>query len=269
MKSCLLFVFICSTLLPVIAYAQSPVPLKKNYFLIAHRGGIVDSTNIENSRSAIEAAIRKGYYMVEVDLRLTKDSVLIIQHARTFKHYYGVDKPVSSMTWDEISKLRSSQGGSKILRFEDVLEICKGRIQLMIDNKIRGKDTALFSRLIDLLKKYKLLNNALMIGTKESTPFFTGKIRLSCTREQLEDNMKKQEYSSSNYYLFDTPENLSEPDIKWAKRNKIQVVAVINRFHYYHEKYPLKIAWKDIRRMMDEGVTYFQLDSEFDAPFFQ
>lgn len=76
--------------------------------------------------------------MVEVDLRLTKDSILIIQHDPTFKRYYGVDSPVSSMTWDEISKLRSSKGGSIVLKFEEVLKVCEGRIQLLIDNKIKG-----------------------------------------------------------------------------------------------------------------------------------
>ena len=268
MRKLLIIFSVCFCLASVIAQAQPSVALRKKYFLIAHRGGIINNINTENSRPAIEAAIRKGYYMVEVDLRLTQDSVLIIQHDPTFKRYYGVDKPVSSMTWEAISKLRSSRGGSKVLSFENVLRICKGRIQLMIDNKIRGMDTVLFTRLITLLRKYGLLDHALMIGTAASTPFFTGKIKLSCTRDQLENNMKKPNYSPSDYYLFGTPEDISRSDIEWARKNNIQVVAVINRFRYYGKKDPVHMAEDDIHSMINKGVTYFQIDSEFDAPFF-
>ncbi|HEX5552845.1 MAG TPA: glycerophosphodiester phosphodiesterase family protein [Chitinophagaceae bacterium] len=101
--------------------------MKKQYFLIAHRSGIVDSVYTEDSQPALEAATQKGYYMVEVDLRLAKDSIFIIQHAPTFKRYYGVDKLISSMGWQEISMLRSSEGGSKVLQFEDILKLCRGK----------------------------------------------------------------------------------------------------------------------------------------------
>jgi glycerophosphoryl diester phosphodiesterase len=263
-----LFYSCCLCLLSTGAYGQSPGSLKKQYFLIAHRGGVVDSIHTENSRPALEAAIKRGYHMVEVDLRLTKDSILIIQHAPTFKRYYGVDKPVSSMTWQEISKLRSSEGGSKVLKFEEVLKLCSGKIQLMVDNKIRGKDSVLFTKLVNLLKAYGLQRGALMIGTAESTPFFTGKIKLSCTRVQLERNMEKPGYAAENYYLFGTPEEMSASDIRWAVKHHIQVVAVINSFRYGHLKHPFEKAREDIATMKREGVTYFQIDSEFDGPFF-
>ncbi|MEO8961215.1 MAG: glycerophosphodiester phosphodiesterase family protein [Ginsengibacter sp.] len=250
-----------------IVSSQPSVHLKKTYYLIAHRGGVVDSTITDNSRTSIEAAIKRGYNMVEVDLRLTKDSILIIQHDPTFKRYYGLDKPVSSMTWDQTSQLRSSIGGDRVLRFEDVLKICKGRIQIMIDNKIRGMDSGIFTRVISLVRHYGLLDQALMIGTTASTPFFTGRIKLSCTRKQLEINMKQPGYSPANYYIFEIPGNISARDVKWAKANDIQIVAAINKFRYYHSSDPLKDAREDINRMRNEGVTHFQIDSEFDASF--
>lgn len=270
MKKWLLFFSISFWILPISSYSQSSVHLRKKegYFLIAHRGGVIDSTNTEDSGPPIEAAIKKGYDMIEVDLRLTKDSIFIIQHDPTFERYYGVNKPVSSMAWKEISKLRSSKGGSKVLKFEEVLKLCHGKMQLMIDNKIRGRDSMLFTKLLNLLSRYKLLSQAMMIGTEESTPFFTGKIKLSCTREQLESNMEKPGYSSRNYYLFDLPQNLSVSDVNWAKKNGIQVVAVINGFRYLHSDNPVKDSENDINKMISEGVRCFQIDSKFDAPFF-
>ncbi|HSB91532.1 MAG TPA: glycerophosphodiester phosphodiesterase family protein, partial [Flavitalea sp.] len=92
------------------------------YYLIAHRGGVVDSTYTENGLPALLAAIKRGYNMVEIDLRVSKDNVLIIQHDNNFKRYYGVDKAVKEMTWEEISKLRSDKDNSRVLRFEEVLQ---------------------------------------------------------------------------------------------------------------------------------------------------
>jgi len=244
--------------------------VKDKYYLIAHRGGIVDSTHAENSLSALNAAIQKGYSMVEVDLRLTKDSVLIVHHDRTFKRYYGVDKAPLSMTWDEIRKLRSSVGGSSVLKFEEVLKNCKkGGIQVMIDNKIDGVDTVLFAKIINLLKSYDLLKGALMIGTEESVPFFTGKIKLNANRKEIEENKTKPGYSPDDYYLFVRPKYLTSDDIGWANEEGIQVVGIINGFLYSRSPKPNDDIRSDTEMMIRNGITWFQLDSEFDAPFIQ
>lgn len=251
-----------------VAYSQSDKMVNKNYHLIAHRGGIVDSMHSENSLPALKAAIRKGYSMVEIDLRLTKDSVLIVHHDPTFKRYYGVDRPVTSMTWKEVRKLRSSHGGSAVLKFEDALKACKkGGIQVMLDNKIKGVDTVLFTKILDLLKSYDLLDGALMIGTAESTPFFTGKIKLNANRKEIEANSTKPGYSPDNYYFFVRPEYLTSEDIKWANDQGIRVVGIINGFLYARSPNPGEDIGRDTQMMIENGITWFQLDSAYDAPF--
>src|SRR5690606_9791101 len=171
---------------------QSHKPeIQNKYHLIAHRGGVVDKQTAENSIAALKKASKTGYWMVEIDLRLTRDSVLIIHHDSNFKRYFGVDKAVSEMDWTEISQLVGSLD-NRVLTFEEALIFCqKANLQVMIDNKIKGNDTVLFSKVVELLKKYERSEKAMMIGTTASTPFFTGKIKLSCTRQQLEDNMLK------------------------------------------------------------------------------
>ncbi|HTN05906.1 glycerophosphodiester phosphodiesterase family protein [Agriterribacter sp.] len=239
--------------------------VQQTYFLIAHRGGVVDSTKAENSLPALKAAIERGYTMVEIDLRLTKDRVLIIHHDTNFKRYFGVDKKVSDMNWKEISKLKSNTGGSRVLTFEAALQYCSGKIAVMIDNKISGNDTVLFSKVIALLKKYKLDKAALMIGTDESTGFFTGKIKLSCTRKQLEENMLKPGYSPLHYYLFGN--EITRDDVEWAKRNTILAVGVVNAWRYRRFADPLAEAEKDAQRLKATGLNYFQIDSEFERFF--
>lgn len=255
-------------LLSLHAFGQSNLPSKGfgRYYLIAHRGGVVDSTNTENSLSALQDAIGRGYWMVEMDLRLTKDSVLIIHHDNNFKRFYGIDKPVSSMTWDEISELRSARG-NQVVKFEDALANCSGRIQVMLDNKIAGLDTALFSQIVSLLQQYGLDKQAMMIGTDESTDFFTGKVKLSCTRQQLEVNIQKPGYNPDFYYLFGDVGSMTEDDVKWAQAQGIMVVGVLNWSRYRGRSRPYTFAARDAARLKAWGVQYFQVDSEFDRFF--
>lgn len=244
-------------------YGQFEYKLDPQYKLIAHRGGVVDEKTPENSIDALKKAVKIGYWMVEVDMRLTKDSIFITQHDNTFKRYFGVDRKVSDMEWLEIKKLRT-QTGSKVLDLESVLKFCaKNNLNVMIDNKVRGNDTALFTKVVKMLDKYNLRKNALMIGTEESTEFFTGKIRLSCDKKQLENNIKRKDYKQSNYYLFANP---TKEDMDWAKENDIMVVGVINALNM-----PKEMLLADGKGKADYlknlGIKYIQIDSMFDIYF--
>lgn len=230
-----------------------------NVFLIAHRGGVVDSVTPENSRESIIKAAKNGYWMVEVDLRRTKDNILITNHDNNFKRYYNVDKKVEDMTWKEISKLKSNNG-TVVQKFEDVLQLCHELgLNIMIDNKLKGFEPIICSQIIDLLDRYKLRESALMIGTTASTEFFTGKIKLSCTRKQIESNMKRTDYNSNNYYYFGNP---TKEDASWAKKNNIMIVGVINSWAIPLEKEEQTV--KEIIQLLHNlNVQYIQLDSKY------
>jgi glycerophosphoryl diester phosphodiesterase len=239
----------------------------QTYRLIAHRGGVVDSVHAENSLPALEAAVKQGYWMAEMDLRLTKDGVFILHHNQTFKAYFGVDKPSTVMTWAEISKLRNDRDGGRVIKFEEALRVCRGKMKVMIDNKIEGNDTIMFSQVIRLLQQYNLLDQAMMIGTDESTEYFIGKIKLSCTRQQLEDNKKKPGFNPAHYYLFSDTGGMTAEDVAWANREGIMVVGVINRFHYRDTKNPDEAIAADVESLKSWGVKFFQIDSEFSRYF--
>lgn len=260
---------ILACLLCLHSFSQAPATgkIKAGYYLIAHRGGVVDSINAENSLPALQAAVAHGYKMVEMDMRVTKDGVLIINHDATFKKYYGVDTPVNKMNWQDVSRLKTNTNGSKVLKLEEVFRYCKGKIGVMIDNKIEGNDTSLFKQVVALLKKYKLDKGALMIGTDESTEFFTGKVRLSCTRKQIEENMKRPNYRAENYYLFGS--DISKDDVAFAKDNNILAVGVINAFRYRRSANAAKDVATDAEKLQETGLTYFQIDSEFERYFWE
>lgn len=106
-----------------------------------------------------------------------------------------------------------------------------------------------------------------MIGTDESTEFFTGKIRLSCTRKQLEENKTRKNYKPEHYFLFERPTKITKDDVDWAVKNDILVVAAINKYHYKNSENIYKDAKNDCSKMTSYGIKYFQIDSEFEVFF--
>ena len=234
-----------------------------NCHFIAHRGGVVDSVTPENSKEALLKAIENNYWMVEVDMRLTKDGVLITRHDKDFKRNFNTNEDVIDMTWEEISLLESEMGTS-IQKLEDVFRLCQeADMNVMLDNKIKGFDKTVCKKIVSLLDKYNLRENSLMIGTSATTEFFTGKVRLSCTRDQLEANMKRSDYNPNNYYYFGNP---SPQDAKWAKQNGIMIVGVINEWAIPNENED-EIVKKMVHELKTLNVNYVQLDSKYDVYF--
>lgn len=103
-----------------------------------------------------------------------------------------------------------------------------------------------------------------MIGTDESTDFFTGKIKLSCTRQQLESNMQQPNYSAANYYLFSG--DISAADAAWAKEQHILAIGVINAWAF-EKANGMKLAQEQAQHLIDAGLNWFQIDSVFESFF--
>lgn len=113
-------------------------PQSKNVLVISHRG---DWRNYpENSIPAIESVIKMGVDIVELDIALTSDSVLVLQHDRTIDRCTTGKGRVIDMTYDSLQKfyLRTAHGvrsslDLKIPTLREALEVCKDRIVVNID----------------------------------------------------------------------------------------------------------------------------------------
>ena len=255
-----------SKFLPVFLLFFNPAAEAQNktFHLIAHRGGVVDSTYTENGLPALKKAKENKYFMIETDMRVTKDGVLIANHDATFERYYGLKEKVTDLNWTDIQKLTSKTDGNTPLKLETVFEFCaKNHMNVMLDTKIEGLDISVFNQLLIILDRYNLRKNALMIGTDESTEFFTGKVKLSCTRIQLEENKRRKDYKPKNYFLFERPSKITKDDVDWALKNHILVVAAVNKYHYKNSGNMYKDAKDDCSKMTSYGIKYFQIDSEF------
>lgn len=238
--------------------AQSP-----KVRLIAHRGGIVDDHFAENSQGSVEAAISRGYWMLEVDIRESKDGRLVVQHDPDFQRFFGDPRKVADMTWAEISALRAKPGNSKVLEFRELAALCKNRVRLMMDTKEPEHSDAFFKEMERAMRENNLLSTAMFIGTEQSRRWFRGKSLISATREELEQALRKGEKTKGTYFLFEHGRTLDKAGLDLAARAGVPPVVSINIFHYEGMDH-MKGARADVERLRKLGMTYFQIDSVYD-----
>ena len=106
--------------------------------IVAHRtGGLKFS---ENSLEGIDYAVECGCYASEIDVRLTKDGVFVVNHDDTFERMNGETTKIRDLTWEEIKNwlIPDTTGTNKvhrIYRLEDMLDAIKGREKLFIELK--------------------------------------------------------------------------------------------------------------------------------------
>ena len=232
-------------------------------FLIAHRGGVVDETRMENNLPAIEEAIKRGYFMLEVDIRESKDGHLVVHHDEDFKRFYDDERLVANMKWPEIKQLRSTPGSLRPIDFGEFASACRAKIRLMLDTKSPDHDEAFYSEMLRVLRENELLESALVIGTDQSKRVFKGRAKLGVNRTELRMAVEKSEDVSELYFLFEHGQDLDAETVKLAQEHDVLVVPSVNVFHYSPEHHH-QLARADISRLKKLGVTYFQIDSVYE-----
>ena len=128
--------------MPLFAQKNSKInfPSSKNKIIvIAHRGDHAIAP--ENSLLAIQTAINDGADYVEIDLRTTIDSQLVLMHdASVDRMTNGVGK-VSSLSYENIRTLKlfnksiNQSDTFQVPSFEEVLQLCKNKINIYLDFK--------------------------------------------------------------------------------------------------------------------------------------
>jgi glycerophosphoryl diester phosphodiesterase len=249
-------------LLPLALFAAGSIGAEEPIRLIAHRGGVVDQQRPENSASAAQEAIRRGYWMLEMDLQESKDGHLVVHHDDDFVKSYGVHRTPAELTWDEIRQFHAVEDGSRPLEFSEYAALCRGKVQLMIDTKEPSHPRAFYQSLERTLRENGLLEGAYFIGTAEARAWFKGKSRISVDRDELRKMVDAGEATSRLYFLFEHGTTLDEKGMALAQRAGIPAVVSINDFHYSGDH--MKQAHSDIERLRRAGLTYFQIDSAYD-----
>ena len=129
---------------------------KNGIYVVAHRGA--HNGIPENSLAAYQKAIDLGCDYVEIDIRTSKDGRFVSIHNSTVDEYVkGSKGKVSELN---LAELRSLDIGvnygpelqdTKIPTFDEILELCRGRIGIYLDLK-----AAPVTQLVDIIKKYRM-----------------------------------------------------------------------------------------------------------------
>lgn len=241
----------------------APMPLR----LIAHRGGIVDDIHAENSRGSIEEAIKRGYWMIEVDVRATLDGEPVLQHDATLERFYGVRRQPEQMNWRELSQLKAQPGGTSPIHFDALCQMCKGKIRLMLDIKNASMPLEFYERMRQSMDKAGLLDTAFMLGgDRWRNVFGPGGTKESANRKALAAAAERGEEVKKRYFLFELASDLDSEASDLCKRLGVDAVAAVNTFRYTMAK---RDEWEgpkeDIQKLLKLGITSYQIDSRYES----
>ena len=141
--------------------------------IIAHRGaghaGPSPSTH-ENTIEAFNTAITLGANAIELDLRRTRNGIIVVHHDAAIK---GMKWPIGESPV-ETAKNAAEEKGYAVPTFQEMLEFCAGKIALDIELKETGYE----DEVVEITKKYYDLANIAFTSfhdisikrIKESTP---------------------------------------------------------------------------------------------------
>lgn len=259
----------------LVAQSHAAAPAFK---LIGHRGGVVEELFPDNSAAALKAAVARGYWGVEIDIRETKDGVLVIQHDADLMKNFGDPRAIKDVTWDEMSGWRTKNANQSPWRFEDVIQAAHDAgLHVMLDSK-EPHSADFVNKVEAILIAHSMLDRSLIIGSGDALKHFFGKAPVGLKYRSLRPRLEKDPTLKDSYFLFDEGTTLTADMVKWAQSQGVRVVPSINVYHYYETSMQgksrdemaaimLPRARAHIEALKALGVTEFQIDSEFDTWF--
>ncbi|MBQ8681530.1 MAG: glycerophosphodiester phosphodiesterase [Bacilli bacterium] len=220
----------------------------KESYIIAHRG-IHDNKQVyENTLEAFSLAINKGY-IIELDVRLTKDQQIVVFHDENTKRITNQDLIIEESTYQELNQ----QDIIHIPLLEEVLNLVNGKVPILIEIKQFNTVGTLEAKLMSILNTYQgkyaiqSFNPKVLYWFKKHYP--------NILRGQLSYSFKNKKISSykkfilSNMFLnFLTKPNfisykyneISPQKIKYYQKKNIPVLGwtITNKKDYnYYKKY--------------------------------
>ncbi|MCC9017602.1 glycerophosphodiester phosphodiesterase family protein [Flavobacterium lipolyticum] len=143
----------------------------KYVFVAAHRGDWRNAP--ENSIRALKKCIEMGVDIMETDVRLTKDSVLVLMHDTSIDRTTTGKGKLSDYTYDELQKFYLTGGLSRktyerIPTFEEFMLTAKGKILINVDKSWKYMD-----KVVEVLKKTGTLRQALIKGEDSYAEVYT------------------------------------------------------------------------------------------------
>lgn len=152
---CKISIFILCLALGSSTYSVLRIPAALHEpIVIGHRGS---DKGVENTIEAIQGAIDANAEYAEIDILLSKDGVPMVIHDTNLSRLANQNLNVYDLTAAELSELTLSQNGyeGKISTLDEVLVYCDGKIDLVIELKLHGKEKKnLIDEIMKVVDKY-------------------------------------------------------------------------------------------------------------------
>ncbi len=147
MKNFKFFAVALLTLVSTVATAQT-----NEIILLAHRGGCGEG--MENVEGTFVKSLEAGIKAFEIDVRITKDGNIVLQHDDTLKRTAGIDKRVEDLTEKELREITLNDG-SKLMFLDEFLRLMSSHTGLFIEFEMKCKkyDEALLNIYCDKVAK--------------------------------------------------------------------------------------------------------------------
>ncbi|MGO4585523.1 glycerophosphodiester phosphodiesterase [Arthrobacter sp. 2RAF6] len=117
---------------------------ERRFVLCGHRGNMADAP--ENTLSSFASAERAGVDEIELDIKMTRDGVLVVIHDRTVARTAATSTPhlhtpVEELTFDELRSVDLGSG-ERVPTFEEVLDATTVLLQVEIKDPAAARPLA-------------------------------------------------------------------------------------------------------------------------------
>ena len=155
--------------------------------IIGHRGAPAEEP--ENTRRSFRRALELGVAGVELDVQLTQDGRLAVIHDETLDRTTNGHGLVKDFTLAELQRLDAGQG-EPIPALEEVLELARGRAQLLVEMK----QPEAMGALLQFFRQHRAFGAAMVISfwhpalkaLKEAEPRLrTGALMVGCPADPV------------------------------------------------------------------------------------
>jgi len=146
------------------------IPANNDTQIIAHRGAAGKAP--ENTLVAMRHAINDGADWLEIDVQESADGKVVVIHDSDFMKLGGVDLKVSAGSLEEIRKIdvgswfNTGFSAERVPTLTEILELAKGRCNVLIELKYYGYDQQLEQRVVDIVEETNMAKNIAIMSLK-------------------------------------------------------------------------------------------------------
>ncbi|MDA3847180.1 MAG: glycerophosphoryl diester phosphodiesterase membrane domain-containing protein [Vallitaleaceae bacterium] len=147
-------------------YTATEDILRWNVEIAAHRGGGI--VGPENSLSSIQNSLDKNVTVLEIDVQMTKDGIIVLNHDSNLQRVAGVNAKVSDLTYEELKQIiigypyAEEHLGEHIPSLDAVLGLVKDKARLIIEIKTYSYNQEMIGNLVSLIEEHDMVEQCMI-----------------------------------------------------------------------------------------------------------